>query len=316
MGYINMLNASEDSVEAVLEGYESPQELFTNLESGTDSIVSQTTSHQPTQLEEKEQRKIHPKDMKLSSQPNWIYSTAIIETSFYDGSFRKGLGTLLHNGFYLTSAEILYNGRIAPKKIYAKMQDDLNANMMCVASLNIKALDLDSGLALLKVSHYVDSYCEKRDKSYYQDRIYKRFGIDVFASNALVTAHTEAFYPYLSDAYVFHTQSVKLEKVATYYDFSRKQEREYGFEMERDSYEEFTYGKAFYDNKGIFLGIMSKIADTYLPVFINRNVIQDFLCDVQEKGIINDSTIGKACSKLGTKRIRFFVDENATMSFY
>ena len=86
--------------------------------------------------------------------------------------------------------------------------------------------------------------------------------------------------------------------------------------MERDSYEEFTYGKAFYDNKGIFLGIMSKIADTYLPVFINRNVIQDFLCDVQEKGIINDSTIGRACSKLGTKRIRFFVDENATMSFY
>ena len=85
--------------------------------------------------------------------------------------------------------------------------------------------------------------------------------------------------------------------------------------MERDSYEEFTYGRAFYDKKNVFLGIMSRVGNGHLPVFINRNVIQDFLCEVQEQGIINDSDTAKSCAKLGAKRVRFFASENA-MSFY
>lgn len=323
IGYTPLLTASEDSVEAVMEGYESPQKLFMNipqsLEADADSKQTQATPAQTdkqTKAKDTVQGVLHPKDMTLPTQPQWIYSTAIIETSFHDGSFRKGLGTLLQNGFYITSAEVVYNGKAVPKVIYAKMQDDLNANMMCVASLSIKALDLDSGLALLKTTQFVDSFCQLRDKTYYQDRIYKRFGIDVFASNALITKHTEAFYPYLNSAFVFDTRSMKLEKFASYYDFSRKQERIYGFEMERDSYEEFTYGRAFYDKKGVFLGLMSRVGEGYLPVFVNRNVIQDFLCDVQERDIINDSAVSNACFKLGTKRARFFTNENSITNFY
>ncbi|CUU40152.1 MULTISPECIES: hypothetical protein [Helicobacter] len=313
---VALLNASEDSVDAVMEGYESPQKLFADIKSPNADSKTESSTQKNASNTNAGESKIDPRDMKLPSQPQWIYSTAIIETSFFDGSFRKGLGTLLRNGLYITSADVIYNGRIVPKKIYAKMQDDLNANMMCVASLSIKALDLDSGLALLKVTDYVDSSCQMREqKSYYQDRIYKRFGIDVFASNAIVAKHTEAFYPYLNNAYLFVAQSLKLEKFATYYDYMQKKENVYGFEMERDSYEEFTYGRAFYDKKNVFLGIMSRVGNGHLPVFINRNVIQDFLCEVQEQGIINDSDTAKSCAKLGAKRVRFFASENA-MSFY
>ncbi len=88
----------------------------------------------------------------------------------------------------------------------------------------------------------------------------------------------------------------------------KKKERAYGFELEHESYEEFTYGRAFYDEKGVFLGIMSRTVVGYVPVFVSRNVIQDFLCDVQDKGIINENFVQKSCQKLGSKRQRFFTN--------
>ncbi|MCX2717270.1 hypothetical protein OQH61_05920 [Helicobacter sp. MIT 21-1697] len=304
VGYVSALNASEDSVKEVMEGYESPQKLFMNLDK---------TQNDDNKKKSKSVQKIRPQDMKLPLLPQWIYSTGIVETSFTDGSFKRGLGTLLKNGLYLTSSEIIYNGKIMPKKIYVKMQDDISTNMMCVSQLSIKALDLDLGLALLKVSQPVDGYCQVRTKSYYHDRIYKRFGVDIFASYRAITPHTKAYYPYLDNMYVFTPQSLMLEKLATYYDFDKRKKRIYGFEIERDAYEEFTYGRAFYDEKGIFLGIMSRVGIGYLPVFVNRNVIQNFICDVQDKEMIDDSFVNRSCQKLN--RQHFFADRADSISF-
>ncbi len=315
-----ILGASEDSVEAVMEGYESPQKLFENLykEQNGQNASKDSADTKNASIDTKTSSvATHPRDMRLPILPKWIYSTAIIEVSFSDGSFKRGLGTLLKNGFYITSAEIVYNTRkVVPNKIYAKMQDDFSSNVMCVASLSIKALDFDSGLALLKISQFVDSYCAPSAKSYYQDRIYKLFGIDVFASSAKIATHTKAYYPYLDQSYTFIPEYLRLKKFATYYDFERREELVYGFEIEQDGYEAFTYGKAFYDSKGIFLGIMSRVGDRYLPVFINRNVIQDFLCSMQDKEIIDDSFVQRSCQKLGTRRQRFFTHTRAIANFY
>ncbi len=311
LGFAGVLNASEDSVEVVMEGYESPQKLFSNLDTihtNESPAFKQEQSRAINTAQTPSQIALDSKTIQHTAPTQWIYSTAIIEVSFTDGSFKRGLGTLLKNGFYITSAEILYNGDIVPRKVYAKMQDDFNENMMCVAGLKLKVLDLDTGLALLKVSQFVDSFCQVRAKSYYQDRIYKRFGIDVFASNAAIAPQTQAYYPYLDNTFVFIPQSIKLNKPATYYDFAQKKERAYGFELEHESYEEFTYGRAFYDEKGVFLGIMSRTVVGYVPVFVSRNVIQDFLCDVQDKGIINENFVQKSCQKLGSKRQRFFTN--------
>ncbi|WP_238700274.1 hypothetical protein [Helicobacter jaachi] len=325
------LYASEDSIEAVLEGYESPQRLFTTESNANnaapqgdlaDSINAKNTessieSSAPTQdLPSTPARPLSPRDMKPPINPAWIYSTAIIESHFIDGSFKKGLATLLKNGFFITSSEVIYNGKITPKSIYVKMQDDMHENMMCVAQLHIKALDLDAGLALLKVAKSADSYCNARAQSYYHDRIYKRFGIDVFASNANIPLHTQAYYPYLNSMFVFSAQSLELAKFASYYDFESRKEQIYGFEIQRDSYEEYTYGRAFYDKNGVFLGIMSRVGVEYLPVFVNRSVIQDFLCDVQDKEIIHDNFVQSACQRLGEKRQRFFTDMHGRASFY
>lgn len=322
--FLPILQGSEDSVEAVMEGYVSPQKLFADIPSQKDnnakaieSANSAKSATKPTKAAIKPpDSTISPKDMKLPTMPKWIYSTAIIETLFTNGSFKKGLGTLLKNGLYITSSEVVYNGKVMPNKIYVKMLDDFSSSMICVAELGIKAVDLDAGLALLRVVNYTDSFCGLKPKTYYQDRIYKRFGIDVFAANTKIKADTKAFYPYLNNNFAFEPKDLKLSKFATYYDFDRKREQVYGFEMNRDDYEEFTYGRAFYDKKGVFLGILSRAGVGYLPVFINRSVIQDFLCLVQDSEIINDSHMRQSCQKLGKKRERFFVDMSDRTTFY
>ena len=68
-----------------------------------------------SQQKSKNTNKMRPQDIKLPLLPQWIYSTGIVETSFTDGSFKRGLGTLLKNGLYLTSSEIIYNGKIMQK---------------------------------------------------------------------------------------------------------------------------------------------------------------------------------------------------------
>lgn len=321
VGHFGLLYGSEDALDDMIEDHESqknPPQHSSNETSDSKKLTDSTqVPLKDKQVDSQADLQIGSlRDMKPPQLPAWIYSTAIVEASFDDGSFKKGLGTLLKNGLYITSSEVVYNGRITPTKIYAKMQDDFNANMMCVAQLSVRAVDLDSGLALLKVAKSVDSYCQVREKSYYQDRIYKHFGIDVFASHASIKPHTEAYYPYLDNEYIFTQHSLKLDKFASYYDFESRAEQVYGFEIGRDTYEEFTYGRAFYDKNGVFLGIMSRAGVGYLPVFINRNVIQDFLCDMQDREVINEDFVQQACVKLGSKRARYFTDMKGRTSFY
>lgn len=320
--HIPFLVASEDSIEAVLEDYESPQKLFMNVpnaqeeKNNTQSQSDKTAKVNATKADSVQKAKIHPQDVTTPIMPQWIYSTAIIETNFSDGSFKKGLGTLLKNGFYLTSSEVVYNGKIMPKAIYVKMQDDMTASLICVSKLQLKAVDLDAGLALLKVSQSVDDYCQLRPQTYYQDRIFKRYGIDIFVSHRNITPYVEVNYPYFDEMFVFVPQSMKIGKVATYYDFDKQKEQGYGFEISADSYEEHTYGRAFYDDKGVFLGMMSRAGVGYVPVFIERDVVQDFLCNAQENEIINDDSVKKSCQVLGKNRKRFFTDMKGMANFY
>lgn len=318
MGVSCMLIASEDSVESVLEGYESPQKLFESpkvsvAQSNTQQILQDSQdSASPIESENPE---IPPfktqalRSRQSTSPPSWIYSTAMVETLFNDGSLKRGFGTLLKNGFYLTSSEVIYNGRATPARIHVKMQDDLTSSLMCVSQLSLKALDLDSGLALLKVSKSLDTFCQVRSETYYQDRIYKRFGVDIFASSQLVSPQTLTYYPHLDKMYVLVPQSIEFGRLASHR-AHLKNEPISGFNIKENFYEDFVYGRAFYDGNGVFLGIASRAGAGYLPMFINRFVIQDFLCDVQEKGIIDDPSLRRSCMALGKRRSRFFNDTN------
>lgn len=126
-----MLIASEDSIDEVLEDYESPQVIFENPQTKDISLSLQQKPQEIYNSQENQSQQNQSMQIKQSlSPPRWIYSTAMVETFFNDGSLRRGFGTLLQNGFYLTSSEVIYNGRATPVKIYAKMQDDLTSNLL------------------------------------------------------------------------------------------------------------------------------------------------------------------------------------------
>lgn len=308
-------DGSEDSLQSVMEGYINPQELFSNVDTNSNkkdiaiqkNLQNLNAEQNPQNLQTKadSKPKIKPQDMKEQQLPDWIYSTGIIESTFSNGLFKKGFGVLLENGLFLTSSEILYSRDSVPKEIFIKMQDDKTKNIICVAKLQLKALDLDAGLALLKISQSVDEYCHARTQSYYQDRIYKKYSINAFKSNKKMPEQTNAFYPYLHKSYTFVPYSVVLDKLAFYRDYDLKEDTIYGYEIQQESYEEYTYGRAFFDENGDFMGILSKIGYGFTPVFVNRAVVQDFLCDIVEKNVIIDSKITNACNALGDRK-RYF----------
>ena len=49
--------------------------------------------------------------------PAWIYATAIIEVHFDDGSMRRGFASMLKNGLYITSSEIVHSASLVPRTI-------------------------------------------------------------------------------------------------------------------------------------------------------------------------------------------------------
>lgn len=262
-----------------------------------DSISTQNTTLSSTLLP---QQYILP-----DSVPEWIYAAAIIEVHFSDGSMRRGFASMLKNGLYITSSEIVHTASLIPRAIYAKMQDSSAPVIICTARLNLKAVDTHSGLALLENIASTDDYCNIVQKSYYHDRIQKHHVIDVFNNAPSATPKQEVFFPYVDKYYYFVPEAMQVGEVEEYYDADSKQRIKYGYQLTRDSYPHFAYGKGFFDTKGRFLGLISLTRHSYLPVFVKKEVVQDFLCSLDEHKVLQDSDITKKCATL-RKRERFF----------
>ncbi|WP_394952631.1 hypothetical protein [uncultured Helicobacter sp.] len=237
--------------------------------------------------------------------PEWIYATAIIEVHFNDGSMRRGFASMLKNGLYITSSEIVHSASLVPRAIYAKMQDSSAAVIICTARLNLKAVDTYSGLALLENIASTDDYCNVVQKSYYHDRIQKYSVVDVFNNAPSVNPKQEVFFPYVDKYYYFVPEMMRVGEVEEYYDQTHAKSVKYGYRLERDAYPHFAYGKGFFDTKGRFLGLISLTRHSYLPVFVKKEVVQDFLCSLDEHKVLQDKDISKKCATL-RKRERFF----------
>lgn len=237
--------------------------------------------------------------------PAWIYATAIIEVHFDDGSMRRGFASMLKNGLYITSSEIVHSASLVPRTIYAKMQDSSASVIICTARLNLKAVDTHSGLALLEQIASTDDYCNIVPKSYYHDRIHKYAFIDVFNAAPSVNPKQEVFFPYVDRYYYFVPEKMQVGEVAEYYDEALARRVRYGYRLGRDSYIHLAYGKGFFDTSGRFLGLISLTRHSYLPVFVKKEVVQDFLCSLDEHKVLQDKDIAQKCASLH-KRERFF----------
>lgn len=225
------------------------------------------------------------KKAQISFQKQWIYGTAVITTTFLDGSIKRSYGVLLRDGMFVTSANMVYDKNVYARSSYAMMQDDSSLPFICVAKLSIKALDLQKGLAILETLNYTDMYCNERPKSFYHDRIYSRHWVDVFKhptqSNPAVV-----YSPYITQLNSFATEKNILQE-------NLKQVAE----KESNDFEgyKYAYGKGFYTYDGKLLGIVGASNDN-VPKLIRVKEISDFLCELKERKILKNPYLQEACT--------------------
>lgn len=222
--------------------------------------------------------------IELNFKKQWVYGTAVITTTFLNGSIKRSYGVLLRDGMFVTSANMVYDKNVYARESYAMMQDDSSIPFICVAKLSVKALDLQKGLAILETLSYTDIYCNERSKSYYHDRIYSGYWVDVFTplqdeSNPIV------YSPYITKLNSFATQKhilrESLEQLAI---------------KEGDDFEgyKYAYGKGFYTFDGRLLGIVGASQDN-LPKFIKTEEISSFLCELKDRKILKNPYLQATC---------------------
>lgn len=233
--------------------------------------------------EEKKKKKEHKEEIVINK--DWIYGTAVITTTFLDGSIKRSYGILLRDGMYLTSANMVYNQNVYARASYAMMQDDSTPPFLCVAKLSIKALDLQKGLAILETTQYTDAYCNVREKSFYHDRIYAKNWIDVFSDYSEKEKYGVLYSATISPLNSFLTKATPVN--GSLEDLAHIPTSNFG------GYK-YPYGKGYYTRDGHFVGIVGAKNDDE-PMFIKRVQIADFLCELKEKKILENYFLQVLC---------------------
>lgn len=227
------------------------------------------------------------KEEQIVVNKDWVYGTAVITTTFLDGSIKRSYGILLRDGMYLTSANMVYNQNIYARASYAMMQDDSTPPFLCVAKLSIKALDLQKGLAILETTEYTDAYCNIREKSFYHDRIYAKNWIDVFSEfdDKKQEKYKILYSATISQLNSFLTKATPLKGTL--------EELAYEKSGNFEGYQ-YPYGKGYYTNDGRLVGIVGAKNDDE-PIFIKREQIANFLCELKEKKILENYFLQVLC---------------------
>lgn len=222
---------------------------------------------------------------KIVVNQDWIYGTAVITTTFLDGSIKRSYGILLRDGMYLTSANMVYNQNVYARSSYAMMQDDSTPPFLCVARLSIKALDLQRGLAVLETAEYTDMYCNVREKSFYHDRIYAKNWVDVFSNFGDGEKYGVLYSATISAINSFLTKATPIE--GSLEDLAYTQTNNFaGYK--------YPYGKAYYTREGRLVGVIGAKNDDE-PIFIKRAQIASFLCELKEKKILENYFLQVLC---------------------
>lgn len=219
----------------------------------------------------------------------WIHSVGMIVSYFDSGSITQGYAVLLKNGYFLTSSRVIYDQESYPKNIYVKMQDDSAKPLICIAKLQVRAIDEQKGLALLKTIGYTDDYCEERPQSFYHKRIYDFYAVNPFlyrVDTYVVEKNqnfdeVDFFYPMIKKQYSFNVEKVSKAKKNTYFDKNFKQDIFYAYILDQYLDIQKELGKPFFDSKNRLVGIYTFTQYDKEPVVISDNFIKSFLCSLQ-----------------------------------
>lgn len=233
----------------------------------------------------KKPEEVKDKPIELSANQRWIYGTAVITTTFLDGSVKRSYGVLLRNGMFVTSANMVYDKNVYARLSYAMMQDDSSTPFICVAKLSIKAFDLQKGLAILETLAFTDMYCNTREKTFYHERIYSQYWIDVFGN-----------YEDSNDKVVYSPYITELNAFATERNILNNEDLEQLAQKESKDFEGYkhAYGKGFYASNGRLLGIIGASNDD-IPKFIKTKEIANFLCELRDRKILQSPHLQELC---------------------
>lgn len=255
-------------------------------EKGQDYPVNQGREGLPYPYEEfQKPDQIKEKQVDLSPNQRWIYGTAVITTTFLDGSIKRSYGVLLRNGMFVTSANMVYDKNVYARLSYAMMQDDSSTPFICIAKLGIKAFDLEKGLAILETLAFTDMYCNTREKTFYHERIYSQYWIDVFSGNNDSNG-TVVYSPYITELNAFATERNILDNE----DLGQLAQKE---SKDFEGYKH-AYGKGFYTPDGKLLGIIGASNDD-VPKFIKTKGIANFLCELRDRKILQSQHLEELC---------------------
>lgn len=233
----------------------------------------------------KPEEKAQEKKVELAMNKKWIYGTAVITTTFLDGSVKRSYGILLRNGMFITSANMVYDKSTYARLSYAMMQDDSAAPFICVAKLSTKALDLQKGLAILETLDFTDMYCNVREKAFYHERIYSRYWIDVFSAGDDFN-DSIVYSPYITDLNAFATE----RNILSGESLGQLAEKE---STDFEGYKH-AYGKGFYTADGRLLGIIGASNDN-IPKLIRTKEIANFICELRDQKILSSSMLETLC---------------------
>lgn len=226
---------------------------------------------------------------KEQAPSSWIHSVGMIVSYFDNGNMTQGYGVLLKEGYFITASNLVYNHQEYPKDIYVKMQDDSAKPLICVAKLQVKAIDEQKGLALLKTVAYTDDYCKERGQSFYHKRIYELYSLNPFLYpvNTFFIDSVQNFedfgflYPNIGKQYTFSVNKIIKARKITYFDKNFKQNIFYAYLPENNLDQQRELGKPFFDAKNVLVGLYAVTSYEKEAVIVNSNFIKSFLCSLQ-----------------------------------
>lgn len=211
----------------------------------------------------------------------WIKSVGLLMVGFDDGAFKSGFGVLLPKNTILTSAELAQNGSAYPRYIYLKMRDESAGNLICIASLNLKAMDKAKGLALFEIANYTDDYCNIRSKSVYHADILNN---NAYKNLAKQQQNTHDFYTVTT-----HFGNPSIAK------YNIKSRRD--LKIDSHARHSIVFGRPFFSKSGDFLGIATMVKSEIRPVVVSKNEVKDFICSLKKDGFSLNENLNSFCFK-------------------
>ncbi|RAX54069.1 hypothetical protein CCY99_05150 [Helicobacter sp. 16-1353] len=112
---------------------------------------------------------IYSKEYMIIDKNDWIAGAIKLDINFANGAFGSKFGIFLDDNTIITSSAITNIG--FPSDINVKIKDSKVDLIICIAKARLVVSDENTALAMLKITHYTDDYCNYSNKKLYHQEL-------------------------------------------------------------------------------------------------------------------------------------------------